>query len=95
MSNHSVKNGQNLLDVALQTQGDLAGFVLLCDANGLPFDSILVPKQVLALAEVSDPEVVEYFGDVLANYQVVTGEVYTEPSSGPSAFTSGFDNGFE
>lgn len=95
MSSHTTRSGQNLLDVALQTQGDLSGFVLLCEANGLALDAVLLPGQTLALAEVVDPEVVDYYAEVRANYQVSTGEVYTEPSSGPSAFTNGFDNGFE
>jgi hypothetical protein len=76
MTKCKVSDGQNLLDICLQYYGSIEALPDLCDANKLNMDSVLTTGQVLLLddALVRDQEVVNYYAEVLGNYQVNTGD---------------------
>lgn len=63
MKEITVKDSQNIYDIACEYYGSIEGVYELCNDNGLDYDSVITAGQILLIDEtkVIDPVVVETY----------------------------------
>lgn len=86
-----VLEGQSLLDIALQTSGDISGVASLADANDIAISSDIASVSELKCGEVINPDRTQYYNQ----RQIIPATAKLSTVAEDGIFGEEFDNYFE
>jgi hypothetical protein len=63
MKTITVKDGQNIYDIALQHAGSVEAVGAICNANDIAFDADLIPGNTLMIPSIDNEQLRNYYRD--------------------------------